>query len=400
MDRTRFTNAFLDGLRQEESPDPDADAAVAAIYAGGRQGLDRVNRLLVQLTENDDPPPADLPAPVREYFDRSAVLPDWADERQIELAQHLFSRHGILGTAILCCASLPECYLDVEGVPVLASTQNLEAHVFRRIWETSHMVISVMRPGGLERTQRSAGIVSCQRVRLMHAAIRHLLLAAPTDLGAPGQLGDRMAQQPWDLQRLGVPLNQEDLAFVLLTFSYVGLRGLDTMHADVTPEERDAYLHAWNVVGHVMGIRRELMAETYHDAEWLFGTIKARHRGASPDGQALTAALVKWMADTMPPLLGHLPRTLICELIGKEDAALLGVRLSVLERVGEELVSDALRAMADFADEAYRDAPWTRRAAELLFRRIVKRLWNMERGWNRELFAIPPELQQSWRVTA
>ena len=35
----RFTNAFLDGLRREESPDPDADAAVAAIYAGGRQGL-------------------------------------------------------------------------------------------------------------------------------------------------------------------------------------------------------------------------------------------------------------------------------------------------------------------------------------------------------------------------
>ena len=43
---------------------------------------------------------------------------------------------------------------------------------------------------------------------------------------------------------------------------------------------------------------------------------------------------------------------------------------------------------------------WTGCAAELLFRRIVKRLWNMERGWNRELFAIPPELQQSWRVTA
>jgi hypothetical protein len=76
------------------------------------------------------------------------------------------------------------------------------------------------------------------------------------------------------------------------------------------------------------------------------------------------------------------------------------VRLSALERVGEELVSDALRAMADFADETYRDAPWTRRAAERLFRRLVKRLRNMERGRNRELFAIPPELQQSWRVTA
>jgi hypothetical protein len=45
MNRTRFTNAFLDGLRQEESPDPDADAAVATICAGGRQGLDQVNRI-------------------------------------------------------------------------------------------------------------------------------------------------------------------------------------------------------------------------------------------------------------------------------------------------------------------------------------------------------------------
>jgi dTDP-glucose 4,6-dehydratase len=69
------------------------------------------------------------------------------------------------------------------------------------------------------------GVNYCQRVRLMHAAIAHLLLAPSVAIGAPEELGHALAQKQWD-EGLGVPLNQEDLAYVLLTFSYVGLRGL------------------------------------------------------------------------------------------------------------------------------------------------------------------------------
>jgi len=392
-----WTDAYLDSMRRER--DEVAGSVVYAVYASGQ--LDGVNQVLVQLIRHGPALPAPLQSTIDRYFAATATLPAWADAAKIARAEALFSRHGMLATSILCCASLPECYLDREGVPVLASTQRLNAHVYRRILETSHMVISVMQPGGLTKAVPGAtppGVNYSQRVRLMHGAIAHLLLAPSAAVGTPDQLGHALATHAWDAG-LGVPLNQEDLAYVLLTFSHVGLRGLATLGVAVTDEEREAYVHAWNVVGSLLGIRDELLAASHEDARVLFETIKRRRRGASADGEALTRSLLAWMGEVMPPELRHLPAQLLCALIGDHDAALLGVHRSMLDRIEERAVVALLRVLSHVVDDLERHSPG-RRAAEVLFRALVGKIWSDDASWQGELFALPPALQQSWALRA
>jgi hypothetical protein len=104
-----WSPATLDAARLEM--DPPADAVVRAVYEAG--AVAAVNLLLM----NTRRPSAELPmsvppaveAMVRDYLRDTAVLPTWADRGKIQQAEHLFSRHGLLATEILCCASLPEC---------------------------------------------------------------------------------------------------------------------------------------------------------------------------------------------------------------------------------------------------------------------------------------------------
>jgi hypothetical protein len=415
MGRELWTDKYLDEMRFEA--DPAADSVVAAVYASHK--LDGVNRILMNMVRNTDPPPPEVQQRIDRYFADNSVLPAWIELPKVELAEDLFSRHGMLATTILCCASLPECYLDRADVPVLASTTQLQDHVYRRIWETSHMVITVMQPGGMDPAPAAApgakskkrrrakptdddratpgeGIRCCLKVRLMHAAIRHLLLANDPPAGGKGELGRALAVQKWD-PASGQPINQESMAYVILTFSFVGLRGLDQFGAHPTPEEREAYVHAWSVVGHMMGVHDDLLARNFDDAQYLFETLKRRRAGASKDGAALTKALLEWMVGVMPTGLKHVPRELLVQLVGDKDAAMLGVRLDTDEKTEEGMVAGFLHIFEHGFSELM-ELPAARRVAEALFHAIVHRVWDMDKGWSREEFALPPSLQKSWSV--
>ena len=416
MGREQWTDAYLDAMRFEA--DPAADRVVDAVYASHK--LDGVNRMLMNMVRNTDPPPPEVQKQIEQYFAVNSKLPDWMEPAKVELAEDLFSRHGMLATTILCCASLPECYLDRADVPVLSSTTQLERHVYRRIWETSHMVITVMQPGGMTPAPATTpgvkpkkkprakptdddtaipgeGIRCCLKVRLMHAAIRHLLLASDPPAGAPDEIGRAMAVQKWD-RASGEPINQESMAYVILTFSFVGLRGLDQFGAHPTQEEREAYIHAWSVVGHMMGVRDDLLARNFDDAQFLFEKMKNRRAGASKDGAALTKALLDWMAGVMPLGMKHVPKELLVQLVGNKDAAMLGVRLDTDEKTEEGMVAGLLHIF-EHGFSRLMELPPARRAAEALFHAIVHRVWDMDKGWSREEFALPPALQKSWNVS-
>src|SRR5436190_800161 len=81
-----------------------------------------------------------------------------------------------------------------KAVKVLHMTARLETDAQRRVIETAQLLVDVMASGGL--SPSGAGKRSAQKVRLLHAAVRYLI-------GKSGQ---------WD-PALGVPINQEDLAF-------------------------------------------------------------------------------------------------------------------------------------------------------------------------------------------
>ena len=183
MADARWSEVVLDRMRLEG--DPLADSTVKAVFDKGTVAA--VNELLTKLVRNDDIPAGPGRLELADYLRASEQLPSWADAALIRTGENVFLRYGLTSFGILACASLPECYVLRDVAAVLGTTQRLDAHARRRIFETAMMVLAVMAEGGLE--PGGSGIRIVQKVRLMHAAVRYLILTPPADRGG------RAAQQ-------------------------------------------------------------------------------------------------------------------------------------------------------------------------------------------------------------
>src|SRR5438067_722199 len=167
------TAQFLDQMRQ--TADPVGDATMAAIFQENK--LTALNSLWQGLLQRNQFPPQGLPAQIYPFLEESAQFPTWANRDLIAQAEKLFVDRGIFCLVSLLCASLPECYVLPNEAAVLGATRSLEIHAYRRVFETTQLIVAVMRRGGL--AQQGSGLQSVQKVRLMHAGIRHLIINVP-----------------------------------------------------------------------------------------------------------------------------------------------------------------------------------------------------------------------------
>jgi hypothetical protein len=193
------------------------------------------------------------------------------------------------------------------------------------------MVVTVMSPGGIrEQNGRlvGPGVKVALKVRLMHETMRHLIQdASDTTPNTPAlRLSEVMTKCPWQRQQLGAPINQEDMAYTLLTFGYVIPRSLVKLGVPLTTEEQEAIMHAWNVVGHVMGVHHSLMAHTLADADALYAVIQKTQAKGSDMARDMTQSLMRVIREQLPFFLDWAPPVLIEHLCGPEAAKMLGVR--------------------------------------------------------------------------
>lgn len=338
----------------EQVADPLADLTVQAIADSGGSGtsssLATASRLMAQWTRNGDlaqwnPASSGAESRVVEvlktYLSEAGKLPPWADPRQIARAEQVFMEHGPLSCTLLFCSSLPACYVLPHLAEVLHIAGQLEAHTEHRIRQTAAMVFPVMMRGGLS-SPDGAGVAQVLKVRLIHATIRHLILQGASDTApnvsdrsqpAPKGLHEALFAHGWDASKPGKPCNQVELAYTLLTFSYSFLQGMRKLGQGLSPEDETAYLHTWNVVGHVLGIHSELMAHTMEEAEALFARIQrlGRQHAVTPDPRpALGRTLMQTMANSIRlPVIRHVPVPLTQWLIGPQAARDIGVTESV-----------------------------------------------------------------------
>ena len=348
--------------------DPLADATIAAILgeehescadAAHWEAIATVNRQFAQWETNGDlqgwralPGTPEHIANALEAYVRDAMrLPDWADPAKIARAEAQFMELSMMSCTLLFCASLPQCYVIPDLAAVLHSAGQLEAHTDYRIRSTAAMIFPVMMRGGLT-TPQGGGVAQVLKVRLIHATIRHLILRGSPEAAlregpariipalepVSGGMYQALFAQGWDIGKDGLPCNQEELAYTLLTFNYVYLRGMRDLGIGFRQEDEEAYLHAWNVMGHVLGIERELMAETMAEAEALFARLQASGRlhpwlpDPRPD---LAAALMNTMEQEIPfRLLKPFPVLLTRYLCGKTTSAdlALNTRVSLVSR--------------------------------------------------------------------
>ena len=305
------------------------------------------------------------------YLLAGQSLPDWADPAQIDRAEELFMEYGALSCLLLFCASLPECYVVPDLAAVLHVAGQLEQHTEYRIRSTAAMIFPVMMRGGLTDPQ-GAGVSQTLKVRLIHATIRNLILRGNPEQSVAalqGEIGDSASGDDvallgvvpalpalggstnmhqalfahgWKIGQDGLPCNQEELAYTLLTFGYVFLRGLRTLGLGLKSSDEAAFLHAWNVMAHVLGIDRALMPQTMAEAETMFNAMQARGRAdtSMPVGidprPKLGQALMKSMEDVIPwRIVKPFPVLFTRHLCGRVVAKEIGIdrRVSLLSRI-------------------------------------------------------------------
>jgi hypothetical protein len=102
-----------------------------------------------------------------------------------------------------------------------------------------------------------------------------------------------------------------------------------TLGLGLAPADEDAFLHAWNVVGHVLGVRDDLLPASYDDAATSFERMQAfgRAQTAAPDARpGLGQALMQAMAQAIRlPVIRDIPVPLCQWLIGPASARDIGI---------------------------------------------------------------------------
>lgn len=272
------------------------------------------------------------------------VLPPWADHARIARAEQLFREGGVMACVLFFCASLPEVYAAPDISSLLHVTGNLEQATDQRIRATSAMILAVLMPGGLTAPD-GAGRSKVFKARLVHAAMRHLFLRGDPaalagqrtvvpPLHAGAEAGgaspfERAWRHGWDVARDGMPCNQEEQSYTLLTFGYVYLRSLRRLGLGLPAADEQAYLHLWNVVGALLGIGEALLAHTMDDAEALFQRLQQRacRRVQGADARPmLGGALVDTIEKSVPhPWLRPACALLVRHLCSAGTARQLGL---------------------------------------------------------------------------
>lgn len=295
------TGVLLDRLRR--AGDPSADAVIGELAR--TQQIRAVSQILRHLVDNDQPVPEELPPSIARWLVQTAELPDWVDRERFASGCQLVVEHGPQVCVVLATASLLYCYAGYPGVKVLTFSRRLDHDAVRRVGETAQFVLSVMTPGSLEPGGR--GIRKIQKVRLLHAAIRHLVTAS----------------RRWDAVADGAPICQEDLAGTLMSFSAIVVDSLRKLGVRVADQEAEDYYYRWRVIGQMLGIEPAVIPPDLSAARELTDLIARRNHRRSDEGIEMTEALFELHASSLPPGFGGAAPALTRFLVGDEMCALL-----------------------------------------------------------------------------
>jgi hypothetical protein len=292
-------------IREEDLPrfqamgDAEADADFAAIWAT----LDTTQRNAFMPTLGRwDPREASgaLPPAVEQYVRRPLALPAWADRGALEAAQARYSetrrRNG--ARVVLGTYSLPVLYIHPEMSHTLATTSQLLLHVRRRYEDTQAFVEGVMTPGSLT-DPAGNGPMWIRKIRLTHAFVRFATLTK----WRPQCAGDDkiMLMRESGPVKNGMPLDQAEFAFVLQSFAWAIVDGLERMGWGMTAKEAADHVHAWSIIGSMLGVHEELLqgtsARPVDEARELFELLRdACLRGGDPLGRIPGDRADTWQA--------------------------------------------------------------------------------------------------------
>lgn len=369
---TRFSDdTFLDELRRQV--DSQADACVTRLFAEG--GAATSAALFRHLTGNEDRLPDDAPPALVEFFTATRALPKDVDLARVGRGEQAWMKHAFEAALVLLAKSLPEGYAAPSFGEVLSVSGDLKRHPYRRLLGVMQMVVNVSTPGGFGATGKA--ITTAQKMRLMHAAIRSHVIAR--------------LSPPFDVARLGPPINLEDMLATLMGFSYLVIDGLRILRSGLRPDEEEDLYYLWRTFARVVGIHPagrpdsdEYVPANVAEAAEFYASFKRRHYvgpALNPKGVVLAHENLKMLQDMMPRAwrlagLGVVPRIYMQDLIGAEGCA----RIGITPVIAHSLLKTVLLALVRLSHRVVDDVP--ARADEtvsrLLFQGLINRSWHGE----------------------
>ncbi|MGA4844301.1 oxygenase MpaB family protein [Streptomyces sp. G45] len=293
----------MDALRT--AGDELADATVAALFDRGEVG--KFNTLMRYVSTAGAPLPEGLPDVARAYLEATSAPPPWVDWAEMEKARLFFLDNNVHISTALSFASMPACYVVPHVARLLSATHALR-YPSKRMAETGQFTVYLMQPGAFEAGSRF--IPAAQKVRLLHASIRHHLTR----------------ENRWDTEALGTPICQEDMIGGQMFFSLLVLDSLHRLGVHMSTEGAEAYYYAWRVVGAMLGVDQDAVPKTVDEARQFHDLYMVRHMGPSDEGAHLTRQLIDLYEDVVPgTFLDPIVSALIRYLVGDTCANWLQV---------------------------------------------------------------------------
>ncbi|MFI0718403.1 oxygenase MpaB family protein [Streptomyces sp. NPDC021224] len=273
-----------------------ADATVAALFERGEVGT--FNTLMRYVSTAGSPLPDGLPDVARDYLEATRVPPPWVDWSVMERARLFFIDNNVHISTALSFASMPACYVVPRVARLLSTTHGL-SYPSKRMAETGQFTVHLMQPDAFEAGGRF--VPAAQKVRLLHASIRHHL----------------RRDGHWDTAELGTPICQQDMIGGQMFFSLLVLDSLHRLGIHMTQEGAEAYYYAWRVVGAMLGVDQDAVPRTLDDARDFLDRYMVANMGPSEEGAHLTRQLIDLYEEVVPgTLLDPLVSALIRYLVG------------------------------------------------------------------------------------
>ncbi len=432
---TVFSNEYLDTLKDKADPLLDGLVHEAA------EKLDGVKTIIALFKRTINSPRLTckelekmqedelITVEIVDFFKNHDSVPKrpWIDPALLRAGGEFYRNRGLLGFLTLACASLPACYCWTDEAYLLGCTGRLEQkdEVPRRLPETAKFVLDVATKNSF--LPEGIAIHASHKVRLMHSILRFLIItkqAAIADGHDSPVERERLSRETetvfghnWTDER-GAPISQELMIGTLLTFHYIVLRGFDHMGVQVSDEEKEAYLHRWNVVGYFLGVDERVLASlnTMKNAKTMFDLIMERNRNPSGDGPILEDALLDYMQNNIiDRVLGGganplivIPRILTRQLSGKETCQAISLKLGLMGTLLRYPVWWGTKFVGHLSN-----SPWARKQTNKFISYIAKTVWNWRTeaddnggksglapgGGARDRIVLHPSLAKHWDIS-
>jgi hypothetical protein len=257
-----FTDKFSGSWLQEQRyvGDPLADAVIADLK--GKFPIRDPDDLLAEACRL-----AEVEGGIyRKFLDACYYLPPWADFAAMNQGARMFATMGPLISLSILGGGVAGSAFHVKAEPVFTSTGRfvVPQAVSERLLETGSIMFLIPLPGEIQPGGRHHRVV--MKVRILHAAIRHWIRENDPD---------------YDEKSLGTPINQEDMAYALLIFTYLNVRGLLRLGVRVTDDQIESLHLLWRYIGHVIGVDEAWLARDIAEQKRFYNAFLLHN--ATPD---------------------------------------------------------------------------------------------------------------------